>query len=168
MTDISKPLKAHQLLDEILGEEAVVQLSDSVYNNIQIAMETYLEQSMKQINLTDAEKSILGLSLFGFAMRAGPGIFEKVTAVAEKLGVTKELMHYAADWLAAPKSSDKPIIKKDAESTVLFAIFHGIVTQWHRKDEEHFVLIVMNNIFKELFTFHKDAVKEMLKDEAAV
>lgn len=42
----------------------------------------------------------------------------------------------------------------DAESTVKFAIFDAIVSQWHRKNETDFVNEVRNAIFDKIFEPH--------------
>lgn len=119
-------------------------------------------------DLTETEKEIVALSLFGYVMRAGPGQFVRTGIIAEKLGVTKELEYYALDWIATPKAGPLPPptsreTKNEAEATVKFAIFNGIVTQWHLKDEERFAFIVRDSVFRELFTFHKGTVRELLE-----
>lgn len=42
----------------------------------------------------------------------------------------------------------------DAEATVRFAIFNGLVDQWHRKDDPDFVEIAKAKIFDSLFAPH--------------
>lgn len=51
----------------------------------------------------------------------------------------------------------------DAEATVKFAIFDGIVHNWHKKDEPNFVQLVRDKVFENLFSPHlRWAVEEHL------
>ena len=53
----------------------------------------------------------------------------------------------------------------DAESTVKFAIFNGIVDQWHKKNDPKFAEIIRDKVFESLFAPHlKWAVEEYLKE----
>lgn len=53
----------------------------------------------------------------------------------------------------------------DAEASVRFAIFNGITTQWHRKNEPDFAEIVRDSVFENLFAPHlKWATEEYLKE----
>jgi hypothetical protein len=103
--------------------------------------------------LTETEKQIIALSLFGFVMRAGPGQFERTVAIADKLGIGHELTKYALDWIVEPKedSGHPKTLDNSAQATVKFAIFQGIVTQWHHKEELKFAEILKESIYRELF-----------------
>ena len=39
----------------------------------------------------------------------------------------------------------------DAEATVKFAIFDGIIDQWHKKDEPNFAQLVRDKVFERIF-----------------
>lgn len=58
--------------------------------------------------LTDTEKRILALALFGYAMRAGPGQFVSINEIAHKLGVQIQYEDYAKSWIAAAKTDEQP------------------------------------------------------------
>lgn len=64
------------------------------------------------------------------------------------------------------KEEAKPAATNDdAIATVKFAIFHGITTQWHKKDEQKFAEILMESIYKELFQgMYKWAIREVIKE----
>ncbi len=51
----------------------------------------------------------------------------------------------------------------DAEDTLKFAIFDGLVDQWHKKNEPNFAQIVRDRIFEKLFQpQYQWAIKEHL------
>lgn len=65
--------------------------------------------------LTDKEKRILALSLFGTAMRGGPPLFGEVEKLVEKLKIEDDFTYYAKDWKAyadGKKISEKPVLPK--------------------------------------------------------
>jgi hypothetical protein len=119
--------------------------------------------------LTDTEKQIIALALFGYTMRAGPLQFALITAIADKLGIGHELTGYTLSWIATSNSSVSapPTINNDAKATVKFAIFNGIVTQWHQKDSIDFAEILKDSVYRELFEgmHYKSAIKELIEPE---
>jgi len=53
----------------------------------------------------------------------------------------------------------------DAESTVKFAIFNAIVSNWHRKNDYKFAEIIRNEIFSKIFEPHLIwAIEEYLEE----
>jgi hypothetical protein len=53
----------------------------------------------------------------------------------------------------------------DAEKIVRFAIFSGIVGQWHKKEHPRFAEIIRDEVFESLFAPHlKWAMEEYLKE----
>lgn len=53
----------------------------------------------------------------------------------------------------------------DAESTVKFAIFDGVISNWHKKSDPKFAEIIRDEVFNKLFEPHlKWAVKEYLNE----
>jgi len=54
----------------------------------------------------------------------------------------------------------------DAESTVKFAIFSAITSNWHKKNDPKFAEIIRDAVFTKIFEPHlKWAVEEYLKQE---
>jgi hypothetical protein len=116
--------------------------------------------------LTDIEKQIIALALFGYAMRAGPLQFQSIIAIADKLAIGHELTGYTLNWVATSKNNANtaPTINNDAKTTVQFAIFHGIITQWHKKDSDNFAEILKDSVYRELFEgiHYRWAIKELI------
>ena len=53
----------------------------------------------------------------------------------------------------------------DAEATVKFAIFDGITSNWHKKDDPKFMEIMRDEIFSKIFEPHlKWAIEEYLDE----
>ncbi len=57
--------------------------------------------------LTEKEKKMTALALFGFVMRGGPAFFIPAELLVIKLGIEKEFSWYALDWISHAKSKDK-------------------------------------------------------------
>ena len=53
----------------------------------------------------------------------------------------------------------------DAEATVKFAIFDGITSNWHKKDDPKFAEIIRDSVFEKIFEPHlKWAIEEYLDE----
>lgn len=55
--------------------------------------------------LTEAERKLLALALFSFAMKHGLGSFTEVAALVSTLKIEEEYIEYAERWLAHKKTN---------------------------------------------------------------
>ena len=53
----------------------------------------------------------------------------------------------------------------DSESTIKFAIFDAIVSNWHKKNDHEFAEVVRDKVFEKIFEPHlKWAIEEYLEE----
>lgn len=75
--------------------------------------------------LTDKEKRILALSLFGAAMRGGPPLFEQVEEIVNKLNIQEDFIYYAKDFKEysdAKELNRKPVYTPEKFPIIMFRI----------------------------------------------